>query len=142
LDRIAIKVQQAWQLFWPRLAELDSSSRGEQNSYSIRFTEHLKETPAWESMLAVFGELEASLTVLVSRLNRLRELLNAIAADEIAAEAEVEAEIAENANQEFIDIDGDYKVDDSEDEAPAEPQPSTGGATAESEQTTIEGPGF
>lgn len=87
LDRIAIKVQQAWQLFWPRLAELDSSSRGEQNSYSIRFTEHLKETPAWESMLAVFGELEASLTVLVSRLNRLRELLNAIAADEIAAEA-------------------------------------------------------
>ena len=33
-------------------------------------------------------------------------------ADEVAAEAEIEAEIAENANQELIDIDADYELQD------------------------------
>jgi recombination protein RecT len=70
-------------------------------------------------------------------------------ADEIANEAEVEAEIAENANKETIDVEFDV-VDENtsepetepEEEAKEEPAAEKEPVTAGAGQQTIEGPGF
>lgn len=67
-------------------------------------------------------------------------------ADELTAEAEVEAEIEENANQEFIDV--DYEpVEDVAEEKPAEkpqeqPQEQKQEQKQKGQQITMEGPGF
>jgi len=68
-------------------------------------------------------------------------------ADDVAAEAEVEAEIAENANQELIDV--EYEVADEEpaEEKPAEksqeqPQEQKQEQKQKGQQITMEGPGF
>ena len=74
-------------------------------------------------------------------------------ADEVAAEAEVEAEIEENANQELIDIDADYELlgeDADTEETAEEPEeesaekPKQEKKSQQSRQQTIfeEGPGF
>lgn len=66
--------------------------------------------------------------------------------DEVIAEAEVESEIAENANQEFIDV--DYEpVEDVAEEKPAEkpqeqPQEQKQEQKQKGQQITMEGPGF
>ncbi len=87
LDRSAVKTQQTWQFFWNSLAELNNPTGEKQSYYSIRFTEHLKETPIWDRTIAIFGELEAGLTTLAVCLSRLQELLTGIVAEEITAEA-------------------------------------------------------
>jgi len=67
-------------------------------------------------------------------------------ADELTAEAEIEAEIEENANQEFIDV--DYEpVEDVAEEKPAEkpqeqPQEQKQEQKQKGQQITMEGPGF
>lgn len=66
--------------------------------------------------------------------------------DEVIAEAEVEAEIEENANQEFIDV--EYEpVEDVAEEKPAEkpqeqPQEQKQEQKQKGQQITMEGPGF
>ena len=72
-------------------------------------------------------------------------------ADEVAAEAEIEAEIAENANQELIDIDAEYELlgEDADTEETAEepeeqPADKLKQEKKQAQQQTIfeEGPGF
>lgn len=72
-------------------------------------------------------------------------------ADEVAAEAEVEAEIEENANQELIDIDADYELldegadtEESAEDAEEQPADNPKQENKQAQQQTIfeEGPGF
>ena len=65
-------------------------------------------------------------------------------ADEIAAEAELEAEIEENANTEYIDIEPEYESEHEEEQPDIEPEPKeeTGKEKPAQQQMTIEGPGF
>lgn len=65
-------------------------------------------------------------------------------ADEIAAEAEIEAEIEENANTEYIDIEPEYESEHEEEQPDIEPEPKeeTGKEKPAQQQMTIEGPGF
>ncbi|HHV99979.1 MAG TPA: recombinase RecT [Clostridiaceae bacterium] len=75
--------------------------------------------------------------------------------DEVVAEAEVEAEIAENANQELIDIEPDYEITNEEadtereeveepvkEERPAEKSKQEQKQHPSKQQTLFEGPGF
>ena len=72
-------------------------------------------------------------------------------ADEIAAEAEVEAEIEENANQELIDIDADYELldegadtEESAEDTEEQPADKIKKEKKQARQQTVfeEGPGF
>jgi len=72
-------------------------------------------------------------------------------ADEIAAEAEVEAEIEENANQELIDIDADYELldegadtEESAEDTEEQPADKIKQEKKQARQQTVfeEGPGF
>lgn len=76
-----------WQEFWDSLSRLSEAARWEEAGYTLRFTRRLKETPAWDNLLAVFGSLEENLSGLASRLERLSELLSAAGAGEFAADA-------------------------------------------------------
>ena len=76
-----------WQGFWVNLGRLSEAARWEETGYNLRFTSHLKETPAWDNLLVAFGNLEESLCGLASRLKRLSELLDAAGAPEMAADA-------------------------------------------------------
>jgi recombination protein RecT len=60
-------------------------------------------------------------------------------ADEVAAEAEVEAEIEESANQELIDIEYEVAEDEEENNTEAEEQVEK---PKQDKQQTMEGPGF
>ncbi|NLW07696.1 MAG: DEAD/DEAH box helicase family protein [Clostridia bacterium] len=86
IEQNVLRAKQNWQLFWDSLFNLKEYSKEGQRSFTIRFTDRLKETPAWDNVLVAFGELETSLTFLVSNLNRLHDLLVTIDAGEIAAD--------------------------------------------------------
>ncbi|MDN5327034.1 MAG: ATP-dependent helicase DinG [Moorella sp. (in: firmicutes)] len=76
-----------WQGFLESLDRLSEAARWEEAGYTLRFTSRLKETPAWDNLLSVFGSLEENLSGLASRLERLSELLSATGAGEYAADA-------------------------------------------------------
>lgn len=97
----ATQAQHAWYSFWDSMVIMGNSARGQQYSFTVRFTEHLKESPAWDNILANFGELEATLTTLVNLSSRLYNMLVAVDADEVAADV---ANFCNTCNQYISDL--------------------------------------
>ncbi|MBC7325914.1 MAG: hypothetical protein H5T99_11480, partial [Moorella sp. (in: Bacteria)] len=87
IEETAARVSGEWRDFWAALAQLSAAALWEQGNSTLRLTGHLKETPAWDSLLVTFGRLEAVLEGLSSRLGRLAELLYTTGAEEMAADA-------------------------------------------------------
>lgn len=87
LEGTVVRVHHEWQAFWDGLAQLSVAALWENSNSTLRFTARLKETPAWDTLLSIFGHLEETLNSLAGRLGRLAELLYAAGAEEMAADA-------------------------------------------------------
>lgn len=87
LEGTVVRVHHEWQAFWDGLAQLSAAALWENSNSTLRFTARLKETPAWDTLLSIFGHLEETLNSLAGRLGRLAELLYAAGAEEMAADA-------------------------------------------------------
>ncbi|WP_258360528.1 helicase C-terminal domain-containing protein [Moorella sulfitireducens] len=83
----AARIRREWQAFWDCLARLHDACLWENNNSTLRFTARLRETPAWDTLLGTFGQLEETFNSLAGRLARLAELLYAAGAEETAADA-------------------------------------------------------
>ncbi|MBE3571500.1 MAG: DEAD/DEAH box helicase family protein [Moorella humiferrea] len=87
LEKNVTALEGEWQRFWECLADLNSVALWENNNGTLRFTPRLQETPSWDNLLSIFGQLEESINALTMRLERLSELLSAFGAEEMAASA-------------------------------------------------------